>query len=136
MTPVHDHRNAQWPLFAVGLRDIHPPDRHRLHDDRERCTRTATSARASAESAVCPSIPAVRRPALRWASYREAHSHTRLRVAQHECYYRHTYATKTELIAAVDNWMHFYNHRRRHSAIGMRSPIDYEQSLKTTPEAS
>jgi putative transposase len=55
---------------------------------------------------------------------------------KHECYYRHTYTTKTELIAAVDNWMHFYNNQRRHSAIGMRSPIDYEQTLKAATEAS
>lgn len=50
--------------------------------------------------------------------------------------YRHTYATKSELIAAVDNWMYFYNHQRRHSAIGMRSPIDYERSLTAATEAS
>ena len=41
---------------------------------------------------------------------------------KHEYYYRRTFRTKTELIAAVDNWMHFYNHERRNSAIGMRSP--------------
>jgi len=55
---------------------------------------------------------------------------------KHECYYRHTYATKVELIAAVDNWMIYYNSRRRHSAIGMVSPIDYEQTLKAITEAS
>jgi putative transposase len=55
---------------------------------------------------------------------------------KHECYYRHAFATKLELIAAVDNWMRFYNHRRRHSAVGMLSPIDYEQTLKASTEAS
>lgn len=55
---------------------------------------------------------------------------------KHESYYRHTYATKTEIVAAVDNWMRFYNHQRRHSAIGMLSPLDYEQTLKTNLEAS
>jgi putative transposase len=55
---------------------------------------------------------------------------------KHECYYRHASATKLELIAAVDNWMRFYKHRRRHSAIGMHSPIDYEQTLKASTEAS
>jgi putative transposase len=54
---------------------------------------------------------------------------------KHECYYRNTYATKAELIAAVDNWMHFYNNQRRHSEIAMRSPIDYEQTLKAATEA-
>ena len=49
---------------------------------------------------------------------------------KHEHYYRHTFTTKLEFIAAVDNWMQFYNHRQATSAIGMLSPIDYEQSLK------
>ena len=48
---------------------------------------------------------------------------------KHEYYYRHTFAYITELVAAVDNWMHFYNTRRRHSTIGMLSPDSYEQSL-------
>ena len=54
---------------------------------------------------------------------------------KHEYYYRHTFATKLELIAAVDNWMRFYSHQRRHSAIEMLSPIDHEQTLKLTTEA-
>ena len=48
---------------------------------------------------------------------------------KHEYYSRHTFAHITELVAAVDNWMHFYNTRRRHSTIGMLSPTDYEKSL-------
>lgn len=55
---------------------------------------------------------------------------------KHEYYYRHTFATKMELVAAVDNWMRFYNHQRRHSSIGMRSPITYERTLNATLEAS
>ena len=49
---------------------------------------------------------------------------------KHEEYYRHVYATKTELVAAVDNWIRFYNSKRRHSAIGMLSPDTYEKSLQ------
>lgn len=49
---------------------------------------------------------------------------------KHEEYYRHVYATKRDLVAAVDNWIGFYNSRRRHSAIGMLSPDDYEKSLR------
>jgi len=48
---------------------------------------------------------------------------------KHEYYYRHTFVNAAELIAAVDNWMRFYNTRRRHSTIKMLSPHDYEQSL-------
>jgi transposase InsO family protein len=49
---------------------------------------------------------------------------------KHEHYYRHAYATKAELVAAVDNWIRFYNSVRRHSAIGMLSPDNFEQSLR------
>ncbi|GAA3639420.1 IS3 family transposase [Lentzea roselyniae] len=49
---------------------------------------------------------------------------------KHEHYYRHVYGTKTELVAAVDNWIRFYNSTRRHSKLGMRSPRDFEKSLR------
>jgi putative transposase len=55
---------------------------------------------------------------------------------KHEYYYRHVFATKTELVAAVDKWMHFYNNQRRHSVIGMLSPVAYEQSLDAAPQAA
>jgi transposase InsO family protein len=48
---------------------------------------------------------------------------------KHEHYYRHVYASKTELVAAIDKWVRFYNSKRRHSSIGMLSPDDYEKSL-------
>ncbi|WP_306365676.1 IS3 family transposase [Nocardia sp. CC227C] len=49
---------------------------------------------------------------------------------KHEEYYRHVYATKAELVAAVDNWINFYNTARRHSALGMQSPDTFERSLR------
>jgi transposase InsO family protein len=52
---------------------------------------------------------------------------------KHEYYYRHTFATKAELVAAVDKWMYFYNTQRRHSVIGMLSPIAYEQTRTGWP---
>jgi len=55
---------------------------------------------------------------------------------KHEYYYRHTFATKVELVAAVDNWIRRYNNNRRHSAIGMLSPVCYEQSLTGTAKAA
>ena len=48
---------------------------------------------------------------------------------KHEYYYRHTFVTKAELVAAIDKWMDTYNSRRRHSSIGMLSPDNYERSL-------
>ncbi|WP_020108297.1 integrase core domain-containing protein [Nocardia sp. 348MFTsu5.1] len=43
---------------------------------------------------------------------------------KHEHYYRHSYVHKTELVAAVDNWIGYYNTTRRHSTIGMLSPMN------------
>ena len=39
------------------------------------------------------------------------------------------FATRTEARAAVAAWVEDYNHVRRHSALGMLSPVDYERSL-------
>jgi putative transposase len=55
---------------------------------------------------------------------------------KHEHYYRHTYATRAELVAAVDNWIDWFNTERRHSAIGMLSPNRFEQSLTGTAQAA
>ncbi len=55
---------------------------------------------------------------------------------KHEYYYRHAFATKAELVAAVDKWIGRYNNKRRHSAIGMLSPVCYEQSLTGAAKAA
>ena len=39
------------------------------------------------------------------------------------------FATRTEARAAVTAWIEDYNHERRHSALGMLSPVDYERAL-------
>jgi putative transposase len=41
------------------------------------------------------------------------------------------FTTKTEARARVAAWIEEYNHDRRHSALGMRSPIAYERTLHT-----
>jgi putative transposase len=41
----------------------------------------------------------------------------------------HTFATRAQARAAVAAWIEDYNHVRRHSALGMRSPVDYERTL-------
>ena len=55
---------------------------------------------------------------------------------KHEHYYRHSYVHESELVAAVDNWFNYYNTTRRHSTIGMLSPIDYEMSLTADLQAA
>jgi transposase InsO family protein len=39
------------------------------------------------------------------------------------------FTTKTQARTRVAAWIEDYNHDRRHSALGMRSPIDYELTL-------
>jgi putative transposase len=39
------------------------------------------------------------------------------------------FATRTQAWSAVAAWIEDYNHVRRHSALGMRSPVDYRRSL-------
>jgi len=41
------------------------------------------------------------------------------------------FTTKAQARARIAAWIDDYNHDRKHSAIGMRSPIDYERSLST-----
>jgi transposase InsO family protein len=40
-----------------------------------------------------------------------------------------TFATRAEARSAVAAWIEDYNTVRRHSALGMKSPVDYERSL-------
>ncbi len=42
---------------------------------------------------------------------------------------RRKFATRAQARTAVAAWIEDYNHVRRHSALGMRSPVDYERSL-------
>ena len=55
---------------------------------------------------------------------------------KHEYYYRHTFVTKAELVTAVDGWVRFYNHQRRHSSIGYLSPMNYEIASTTASQAA
>lgn len=130
---VADHMRAELVVHAVDRAVFVRGGRCRgtiLHSDRGSQYTAAVTAEACARHGLLRSAGAT---GICWDN---AGAESLWSTFKHEFYYRHTYATKTELIAAVDNWVHFYNRRRRHSAIGMRSPIDYEQSPKTTPEAS
>ena len=47
-------------------------------------------------------------------------------TVKHEYYKRHAFTTYANLTAGLDNYIRFYNHERRHSSLGMLSPIDFE----------
>jgi transposase InsO family protein len=42
------------------------------------------------------------------------------------------YASSAERTAALDGWLWTYNHRRRHSAIGHKTPIERLNNLLGT----
>jgi putative transposase len=45
------------------------------------------------------------------------------------------FATRDQARAAAAGWIEDYNHVRRHSALGMVSPVDYERALTGTDAA-
>ena len=54
-----------------------------------------------------------------------------------EFYQRHVFATRAEAIRAVTEWIeNVYNRRRRHSALGMISPVAFEHQLTTAAQAA
>ena len=54
-----------------------------------------------------------------------------------EFFNRHDFATHTTAIHAVTDWIEtVYNRRRRHSALGMHSPVAFEHRLTTAAQAA
>jgi putative transposase len=54
-----------------------------------------------------------------------------------EFYHRHTWLTRTAATHAVNHWIaNVYNRRRRHSALNMTSPIQYELTHHHQPPAA
>ena len=68
-----------------------------------------------------PRHPALAHPALPTPDQRQGralHPHARLRLGV-----RGIYRSSHERTAALDGWLFYYNHRRRHSALGHQPPV-------------
>jgi len=48
-----------------------------------------------------------------------------------EIIYRHTWPTESAVTAAIEQYVNFYNARRRHSTIGNYSASEYEVATAT-----
>ncbi|TXH20761.1 MAG: IS3 family transposase, partial [Mycobacterium sp.] len=44
--------------------------------------------------------------------------------------------TYANLAAGLDNYLRYYNHDRRHSSLGMISPIDFEITARINQQSS
>ncbi len=56
---------------------------------------------------------------------------------QRELLDRHTWATRTDLAAAIFEWIEgWYNPHRRHTSLGDASPADYERLHTTAATAA
>lgn len=57
-------------------------------------------------------------------------------TVKHEYYKRHAFTTYANLSAGLDNYIRFYNNERRHSSLGMISPIDFEIASRVRQQSS
>ncbi|WP_157084364.1 integrase core domain-containing protein, partial [Millisia brevis] len=57
-------------------------------------------------------------------------------TVKHEYYKRHAFVSYASLTAGLDNYVRFYNHDRRHSSLGMISPIRFEISSHASRQSS
>jgi putative transposase len=122
---IEDHQRAdlvqaalQMALDQRGGRPAHPVV---FHADRgTQYTSTQISDFATVNNLVC----SVGRTGVCWDNAMAESFFAALKV---EFYYRHTWTTHAAAKQAVNHWIaNIYNRRRRHSALGMTSPIQYE----------
>ena len=45
-----------------------------------------------------------------------------IRTLKEQCVHRHRFESLTHAMRAIADWIHFYNHRRPHQALKMKTP--------------
>lgn len=75
---------------------------------------------------------AQRRASAARSAYDNAMVESWFHTLKNELIYRHRWATRQAADLAVFHYIGWYNQRRHHSALNMRSPVRYEQK-ETTP---
>jgi putative transposase len=47
-----------------------------------------------------------------------------IRTVKEQCVHRHRFETLQHAMRVIGDWIHFYNHRRPHQALGMKTPAE------------
>jgi putative transposase len=53
-----------------------------------------------------------------------------IKTFKEECAWQHTFKTLREAEEVINNWIEFYNTKRRHSSLGYKTPLEYHQNLR------
>jgi transposase InsO family protein len=132
---IEDHQRADLVQSALQMaldqRGGSLPHQVVFHADRgTQYTSTQIHDFAAANNLVC----SVGRTGVCWDNAMAESFFATLKV---EFYHRHTWTTRAQAKQAVNHWIaNIYNRRRRHSALGMTSPIQYELTHHHQPPAA
>ena len=47
-----------------------------------------------------------------------------IRTLKEQCVHRHRFETPQHAMRVISDWIQFYNHRRPHQALGMKTPAE------------
>jgi len=47
-----------------------------------------------------------------------------IRTLKEQCAHRHRFETQQHAMRVIGDWIQFYNHRRPHQALGMKTPAE------------